>query len=468
MADAPPDTPATKPASGQLDTLVDAPPRVRTDSAATQRWLGAKNLLADGVEQGSRVVERSQRSLTRRVFSVLGTLTGRDDLVRPLEQALWFGFAASHSNVRLVSRLTSIALDALAELADPALPGHTETPIALRSDIIGTQPWLWDGFVAVVNGVVGDHLAATQNPLAVTMALRLGDTYATPSEVAAALASQPAPLKLAVYVHGLTATEWSWALDAQQQHGAPDATYASLLQRDAGFVPVLVRYNSGLHISDNGQQLHAQLQALVTAMPGRDMELALIGHSMGGLVAHSAVHYAGQAPQPTWLASLRHVITLGTPHEGAPLERFGRLVEEVLGAIDTPGTRIPADVMGARSAGIKDLRHGYLVAEDWRDADAGIKRPRTVNRRVAGVQYHRVVGTITADPDHPVGRWVGDTMVRPSSAAASAAASQERPDEVTRIGGVSHVGLSNDARVFSYLRAWLGAAGEGTCTPSAP
>ena len=111
--------------------------------------------------------------------------------------------------------------------------------------------------------------------------------------------------------------------------------------------------------------------------------------------------------------------------------------------------------MGARSAGIKDLRHGYLVAEDWRDADLGVVRPRTVTQRLAGVRYHRVVGTLTTDPNHPLGRLVGDAMVLPGSAAASSAASNERPEEVTRIGGISHVALCNHAAVYPLLQAWL-------------
>lgn len=449
-------------------------------SPRAQRWHGAKDLLADGVEQGSRAVERSQRSLTRRIFSSLDTLTGRRDVLSPLEDVLQLGFAASHINVRLVSRLASLALGAAVDVADTSerLRGATmdsatvdsamnsESPVALRSDVIGTQPWLWDGFIGVVNGVVGDHLAASNNPLAMPMQLRFRGSYGAPEDIAAQLLSSAVassaggaapPLKrqrVAVFVHGLTATEWSWALDAANQHGSPSATFATMLHADLGIEPVFVRYNSGRHISENGQDLSASLQRLVSAVTPESLELILVGHSMGGLVTHSAVHAATHDQPATWPSAVSHVITLGTPHEGAPLEKFGQLAERVLGAIDLPATRIPAEVIGARSAGIKDLRYGHLVAADWQATARGHAHPRTPLQRIAGAQYHRVVGTLTADPNHPVGQVVGDALVRPDSAAATGLVA-EAPGEVERLGDVSHIALTNHARVYALLRAWL-------------
>ncbi len=60
-------------------------------------------------------------------------------------------------------------------------------------------------------------------------------------------------------------------------------------------------------------------------------ELVIIGHSMGGLVARSACHYAAQA-RNEWLRRLDKIIFIGTPHHGAPLERGGNWVDVLLGA----------------------------------------------------------------------------------------------------------------------------------------
>ena len=433
------------------------------ENSTTQRWLGAKNLVADGVEQGSRLVERSQRSVARRLFSVLGALSGRDEEVRRYEDAIWLLFAAGHLNVRLVSRLISVALDAAHQLAEPALrdDGCQAAPIALRSDAVGSAPWLWDGFIGVVNGIVGDHLAATDNPLAIHMRLRLGDNFVQPTADALVNLLGPEPPRLAIFVHGLSTTEWSWAWDAELQQGAADVTYGSLLADELGFVPVYVRYNSGLHISHNGRQLADLLQALVGALPTPPQEIAFVGHSMGGLVAYSAAHYGRQCKHG-WLTHLRHVVSIAAPHDGAPLEKLGNLATSVLGAFDTPGTRIPAEVGDARSAGIKDLRHGYVVDEAWqgRDPDALVGDGRTHSHWIDGVRYHRIVATVSEDPAHPMGQLVGDTMVRPQSAAATnpVHALGNHPGEVAVIGGISHVGLANHPQVYKHLRRWLAEA----------
>ena len=455
---------------GRAPPASSPPPTTETTMLprpTADRLIAAKDLIADGIEHGSRVVERSQRSLSRRVFAALGTLTERDDQAMRYESALWLVLGLGHRNLRLVSRLTSLALDSAHRIAGPILADGeaSEAPIAMRSDIVGTRPWLWDGFVALVNAAVGDHLAATANPLAIAMTLRVDDTFVTPSAPEVAALFGAAPARICVFVHGLGATEWSWAWEAERHHGAADVTYGSQLRDDLGFVPVYVRYNGGLHISDNGRRLADLLESLVEALPAGVDQIALVGHSMGGLVAHSAAHY-GRAGGHGWLDSLRHVVTLAAPHDGAPLEKLGHLAATLLGSVDLPGTRIPADVIDARSAGIQDLRHGYIVEEDWRhdEGDPPAGGGRTHAPWVDGVRYHRIVATVTADPQHPLGRLVGDTMVRPASAAASRSAGgpDDHPGEVAVVGGISHIALANHPAVYAYLRVWLREAADGS------
>lgn len=427
--------------------------------AIAQRWIGAKNLVADGVEHGSRVLERSQRSVAQRVFALLGSVTGQDRQAERYGDAIWYVLATAHRNVRLVSRMTSLAVDAVHQLAEPSLHNcdEPEVPVPLRSDVTGDAPWIWDTFLATVNGVIGDHLVATNNPLAIPMTLRLGDAYVQPDgpELAAALA--PEPRRLCVLVHGLCATEWSWAWDAEAQQGAADINYGTLLAAEHGLVPLHVRYNAGRHISDNGRELADLLQVVVASSPHEINEISFLGHSMGGLVAQSAAYYGRQAGH-SWVDRLKVVISLASPHDGAPLEKLGNIATSLMGAVDTPGTRVPAEVIDARSAGIKDLRRGRVIEEDWRSVP-GAKPP---SRWIDGVSYHRVVATLAADPESALGRLVGDAMVRPESAAASAAehGMSERPGEVAVVGGISHVGLSNHPRVYGHIRRWL--APEGT------
>src|SRR5262249_13351522 len=171
------------------------------------------------------------------------------------------------------------------------------------------------------NGVVGDHLSDSGNPFAIAMQLRHGGVPLELAPEALRGALPHACRKVVVLVHGLCMTDRHW-MRRGHDHGAA-------LARDLGYTPVHALYNSGLHISNNGRALAAQLAQLVAAWPVPLDELVLIGHSMGGLVARSACH-AGDEAGHTWRGRLRALITIGSPHHGAPLERGGHGLDRAL------------------------------------------------------------------------------------------------------------------------------------------
>ena len=205
-----------------------------------------------------------------------------------------------------------------------ALVGH-----GLDKLLAGLEPLLgerstWPGreaLLAALNGVLGDYLAASNNPLAITMCLRRGGV-ALPAERAPLAAAIPqAGGKLVVLLHGLCMNDLQWKRKGHD-HGAA-------LARDLAYTPVYLHYNSGLHISTNGHAFAELLETLVQCWPVPLTELVLIGHSMGGLVARSACHY-GTLARHEWLQRLDKLVFLGTPHHGAPLERGGNWVDMLL------------------------------------------------------------------------------------------------------------------------------------------
>ena len=125
---------------------------------------------------------------------------------------------------------------------------------------------------------------------------------------------------MAIFTHGLCETEAGWWLGAERHYGDPRVWHGSRLEGDLGFTPVTVRLNSGLHISDNGRRLATLIDQVVDAWPVPVEELLLVGHSMGGLINRSACHYGMKSDQ-RWIGRVRNVVTLGTPHLGAPLEQ---------------------------------------------------------------------------------------------------------------------------------------------------
>jgi pimeloyl-ACP methyl ester carboxylesterase len=213
-----------------------------------------------------------------------------------------------------------------------------------------------EAIVSALNGVWGDHLAATGNPLAISMSLRTGGR---PYEGA----PQVPTGKLLVLVHGLAMNDLQWTR-REHDHG-------QALARDLGFTPVYLHYNSGLHVSQNGREFAALLDRAVANWPVPVEELVIVGHSMGGLVARSACWIGAGQP---WMASLTKLVFLGTPHHGAALERGGRFVSALLGV--SPYVAPFARLGKARSAGITDLRFGNLRDADWEHRDRHAQKLR--------------------------------------------------------------------------------------------
>jgi hypothetical protein len=346
-----------------------------------------------------------------------------------------------YGNVRGVTRVVGWSVDAgLARLAQ-APAGRA--PSAKREAV-----------VSMLNGVVGDHLAATGNPLAIPMTLRRDGRALALERSALAAAIPDAGRRVVVLVHGACMSDLRW-LRSGHDHGAA-------LARDLGLTPIYLHYNTGLHVSTNGRRLAETLESLARAWPVPLEELVVLAHSMGGLVARSACQ-AGAEAGHQWVPRLRSVVFLGTPHHGAPLERGGNLVDAMLG-LSPYGAPI-ARLGKVRSAGITDLRHGSLVDADWdgRDRFAFARaRPRHVPLP-GGVSWHAVAGATAR-----AGRVLGDGLVPVNSALGE----HRDPDRCLAIPeasrwvarGVNHFELLSNPDVYERIRSWLGA---GAVAPGA-
>lgn len=313
--------------------------------------------------------------------------------------------------------------------------------------------------LAAVNGFAGDRLSRSANPLAARMELRHRGRC-VPIEREPLTATFPqAARRVVVFVHGLACSESMWRLRSQRHYGRPEQTYGSRLEAELGYTPLYVRYNSGLHIAENGRQLSQLLERIVHEWPVQIDELTLIGHSMGGLVTRSACH-AGRAQGLRWIGPTRHVVFLGSPHLGAPLEKGVNVVAWCLGWTDV--TRPLAVALNRRSAGIKDLRFGSLCDEDWQstDLDALLSGRTSDIPLLAGANHYFVAATVTRSRLHPLGVAVGDLLVRERSASGRARTRHAQfPLENGRhFAPMSHFDLLNHPDVYHQMRQWLGGA----------
>ncbi len=300
--------------------------------------------------------------------------------------------------------------------------------------------------LGALNGALGDALAQRASPLATTMSLRsrAGEPALGPDALASA---RP---RLAIFVHGLCETDDAWRLAADRH-----VPYGDRLESELGYTQVYVRYNSGLHISDNGRRLAELLDELARRWPVALREIALVGHSMGGLVARSACHYAAA---DGWRSCVAHVFTLGAPHRGAPLERAANVACSALSLL--PETRGLARPLRSRSAGIKDLRYGYLVDEDWvdQDSDAFLCNTGREIPFLKTANHYFVCATVAADADAPLSRIVGDLLVLRASAFAHERRGERlrfAVDQYHHVGGATHFDLLNHPAIYEQIKTWL-------------
>ena len=304
--------------------------------------------------------------------------------------------------------------------------------------------------LAALNAVLGDRLASSGNPLALPMRLYRNDGHPLPLRVSAlAAATPPVGRRVLILVHGLGLHDGHW------RRGGHD--YGVLLARTQGYTPLYLRYNTGLHVAANGRAL-AELLETLEQSPEPIESLAIVAHSMGGLVARSACHHAERAGY-AWRSRLRVLVCLGTPHHGAPLERAGLGAQRLLAAL--PFAAPFARLARLRSAGITDLRHGNLLQDDAGDADrfADAADRRTPVPLPQDVRCYAIAASVGTRRRSLAARLLGDGLVPLDSALG------RHPQRARRLAfprsrqwvaeGIGHFDLLGNDAVAQRLQRWL-------------
>jgi pimeloyl-ACP methyl ester carboxylesterase len=314
---------------------------------------------------------------------------------------------------------------------------------------------LGGGLIGVIDGLIGDELERKRSVLQEPMSVRVDGHVVACRQTALQRAFPRATRRIVVFVHGLMGTEFPWGWWAAENGG----TYGTRLARDLDLTPVYVRYNTGRHISENGRSLAELLEELASAWPTQLDEIAVIGHSMGGLVSRSACHQAAELDHG-WVRRVRHVISLGSPHMGAPLAQGVHYAAS--GLYQLPETRPLAGLLRRRSGGIRDLRYGSLVDEDWRDQDPDVLRAKACKEvpLLDGAIHCFVAATIMKAANHPLSRLIGDLLVLQPSASGRSR-SRRIPFEAEygmHLGPAHHLALLNHPMVYERLREWRSVA----------
>lgn len=407
-----------------------APSRRKDDEDSTPPppQTGYSEAARTALQETSARVQEIHGAIAARSFDVLQKIplvAGPATLVRHAHDAIAGGVYAAirfggGGLLGLAAQLENGRRQAKAPAPPPELP--PDPPNRLASSLR-----------SALNAAFGDHLAGTRSVLAIPMAIHRAG-HAVPLTRAALAAAFPAAgERLCLFIHGLAYDERCWDGEApgDPTKGTNSVDIPHRLAAEADYSTLTLRYNSGLPIVENGAQLAVLLEALLAEWPCAPRELVIVGHSMGGLIARSACAQAGDAGL-NWPGRTRMVICLGSPHLGSPLERLGHLATTALGlsTITAPLARVAAQ----RSQGIQDLRHGV--------SDGFAK----------GIAWRFVGGSLAEDPENPLAELIGDGLVTLGSATAGPLEGDVRS---VRLGGVGHMGLVHDERVYRQIREWL-------------
>jgi hypothetical protein len=347
-------------------------------------------------------VAKMHRNISGRWFSAVGPL-GRP--IRPAHDAV---STTVYESIRLGGYLAGLAIDR-ATNDRPALNARTQ---------------------AVANGLWGDRLGHLRGRLEIPIGLRDADGASISLDNLATAFPDATP-HLVLLAHGFADTERSWLPDED----AP-GLFSAIVAAQPAMTPVMIRYNSGRSVADNGALLADLLDRIHSHWPTAIESISMVGHSMGGLIIRHACA-AGTVAEHDWVAATTNVVSLGSPHLGTPIEKA---VHGLAAGLGIARNTIPLqEFVDTRSRGIKDLRSGSPVVLP----DA--------------IRQHFVAGVFTNDPSHPMGVLFGDLVVRVRSASGG---SDIEAEHLTVVNGVRHNRIARNEAVVDRILSWLQPPGH--------
>jgi pimeloyl-ACP methyl ester carboxylesterase len=388
--------------------------------------------------QATRGVASMAEGVHQAVLSSIGVPSSKQQQTRGITG---FVYRTVHGVTELVGKGLQAAFTKLEPLLESLVDAPPETPAR-------------EAVLAALNGVMGDQLAQTHNPLATPMTLRYQGRVLNLHAVAPLPAATG---KVLLLIHGLCMNDLQWQA-SETDDGKPQSDHGATLAAELGYTPVYLRYNTGLHTSQNGHELASMLEQLLAKWPVPVEAFTVVVHSMGGLLIRSAAHYA-QQDGLHWPRQLQNIVFLGTPHHGAPLERAGNWVDVILGS--TPFSKPFAKLGQLRSAGITDLRYGHVLDIDWVGHDRFKRKPdsRQPLPLPQGVACYTVAATAAGKRSPLADRVVGDGLVPLASALG------QHPDPLRQLDFVKarqtivyrthHMELLHSPEVTRQLVEWL-------------
>lgn len=292
---------------------------------------------------------------------------------------------------------------------------------------------------STVGGLIGDKLRDERPRLAIPMAVRVRARDVRLDREGVSAAFPHAGADVVIFLHGLCEDDESWGY----RRAEVGTTYPDALA-GRGWTPVVLRANTGLSLRENGAALTGLLDELVGLWPVPIRRIALVGHSMGGLIMRTAAAVLDDSGQPApWTELVTDVVTLGSPHLGSGVAWGVEHGSTGLGLF--PETAAFERILEWRSVGVRDLVTG----------------PAGHLALLPHARYHLVSASASR---RPIAAGLGDWLVGPRSAHGVDRHGRTLFPEadVLNVPGAHHLALLNHPEVHRALDRWLATAIDRT------
>ncbi len=328
-----------------------------------------------------------------------------------------------------------------------------------------------------VSSVVGDSFAGWVPTSKIVSSFRLprdGGGYGNAgAEAVAADFVASKRKRLVVGVPGLFCDESVWIDSGMEQMLAAE-----------GYYFVKLRFNPGAHISDNGRRLGELLDELLVALAAagvgtgilkEKIRLNFLTYSQGGLILRSALYYAdAERDHHRFPERIGRAVFIASPDGGSYIEKIGFWLG--LGLEFAPITSLKAlgFIGNQRSDAMKDLSHGIIREEDWKERDpverhldlrgAGKRAESYYFGELDDVDAYQMYGVIKADSGDAKQDfwrdWLGDGVVETDSLESlSERVFRKKSKPETRVQvfpGLSHYQVVAAPEIQAAVRKILG------------
>ena len=293
----------------------------------------------------------------------------------------------------------------------------------------------------VINSIIGGTL---KNDMESTFVLN-NDEVSANSVYDDFLASG---LKQAIlFIPGLFCDEKVW-IDKEKKE--KKIGIASELRRK-GYYPIYLRFNPGLNIYQNGQNLSNLLNNLYEVDP--NFSYNIVSYSQGGLFLRSALYYI-ESSKNNWKQNVQKAISIACPNAGSYIEKAGVRLVNFLNTVPMFGAQLFTLISNMRSDAMKDLSYGIIRKEDSQNLTSFLKGEKKLYfGELDDVDCYQIYSLFT-EKKH-LKYWFGDGAVEKSSLeylSDLVYKKKNNPEKrIICLKGLSHLDIIYSFKTLEYI-----------------